>query len=97
MQEEDEGRDGGNEEVLVDVTDSPVILAFCSSEEDEETPLDWLPYAPEVEELEEPGWGQLEPALNELPSNKRACKDDGVCVKEATPTYYGCCVARTSE
>ena len=77
IQEEEECRDGGNEEVLVDVTDSPVIPAFCSSEEDEETPLDWLPYAPEVEEPEEPGWGQLEPALNELPSNKRACKDDG--------------------
>ena len=30
-----------------------------------------------MEEPEEPGWGQLEPALNELPSNKRACKDDG--------------------
>ena len=66
-----------NEEVLVDVTDSPVIPAFCSSEEDEETPLDWLTYAPEVEEPEESGWGQLEPALNELPSNKQACKDDG--------------------
>ena len=39
--------------------------------------MDWLPYAPEVEEPEEPGWGQLEPALNELPSNKRACKDEG--------------------
>ena len=77
MQEEEEGRDGGNEEVLVDVTDSPVIPAFCSSDEDEETPLDWLPYAPEVEEPEEPGWGQLEPALNELPSNKRAHKDEG--------------------
>ena len=57
IQEEEEGRDGGNEEVLVDVTDSPVIRAFCSSDEDEETPLDWLPYAPEVEEAEEPGWG----------------------------------------
>ena len=30
-----------------------------------------------MEELEEPGWGQLEPALNELPSNKRACKVEG--------------------
>ena len=39
--------------------------------------MDWLLYAPEVEEPEEPGWGQLELALNELPSNKRACKDDG--------------------
>ena len=78
IQEEEEGRDGGNEEVLVDVTDSPVIPAFCSSKEGEETPLDWLPYAPEVEEPEEPGWGQLEPALNELPSNKWARKDDGM-------------------
>ena len=34
-------------------------------------------YAPEVEEPEEPGWGQLEPSLNELPSNKRAHKDNG--------------------
>ena len=25
---------------------------------------------------EEPGWGQFEPTLNELPSNKRAHKDD---------------------
>ena len=55
IQEEEEGRDGGNEEVLVDVTVSPVIPAFCSSEEDEETPLDRLLYAPEVEEPEEPG------------------------------------------
>ena len=39
--------------------------------------MDWLPYAPEVEEPEEPGWEQLEPALNELPSNKQACKDNG--------------------
>ena len=60
IQEEEEGRDGGNEEVLVDVTDSLVIPAFCSSEEDEETPLDWLLYAPEVEEPEESVWGQLE-------------------------------------
>ena len=30
-----------------------------------------------MEEPEEPGWGQLEPALNKLPSNKWACKDDG--------------------
>ena len=28
IQEEEEGRDGGNEEVLVDVTDPPVILAL---------------------------------------------------------------------
>ena len=56
----------------------PLSYWLCSSEEDEETPLDWLPYSPEVEEPEEPGWGQLEPALKELPSNKRACKDDGM-------------------
>ena len=58
-------------------------------------------HAPEVEEPEESGWGQLEPVLNELPSNKWACKDDwdkgGVCIEEATPTHCGCCVARTSE
>ena len=35
--------------------------------------MDWLPYAPEVEE---PGWGQLEPGLNELSSNKWAHKDN---------------------
>ena len=29
-----------------------------------------------MEEPEEPGRGQLEPALNELPSNKRAHKDN---------------------
>ena len=25
-----------------------------------EEPLDWLPMAPEIEDPEEPGWGQLE-------------------------------------
>ncbi len=31
----------------------------CSDEEDVEA-LDWLPMAPEIEDPEEPGWGQLE-------------------------------------
>ena len=31
-----------------------------------------------MEEPEESEWGQLEPVLNELPSNKRAHKDDGM-------------------
>ena len=56
----------------VDVTETPVIPAFCSSEEDSEDPLDWLPYAPEIEEPEEPGWGQLEPTLNELPNDEKS-------------------------
>lgn len=73
---EETAQSNGIEEVTVDVTDCPVIPAFCSSEEDEESPLDWLPYAPEIEEPDEPGWGQLEPSLNELPSNKRRCDDD---------------------
>lgn len=30
------------------------------SAEDSESPLDWLPMAPEIEDPEEPGWGQLE-------------------------------------
>ena len=34
--------------------------ATLSSEEDEEEPLDWLPIAPEIEDPEEQGWGQLE-------------------------------------
>lgn len=42
------------------------IPAFCSSAEDSESPLDWLPMAPEIEDPEEPGWGQLEPSLNNL-------------------------------
>ena len=32
----------------------------CHSDEDVEEPLDWLPMAPEIEDPEEPGWGQLE-------------------------------------
>lgn len=36
------------------------ICMFHSSGEDEDEPLDWLPIAPEIEEPEETGWGQLE-------------------------------------
>ena len=35
------------------------MLCYYSDEEDGET-LDWLPMAPEIEDPEEPGWGQLE-------------------------------------
>ena len=40
----------------------PALFAFFS-EEDNDEPLDWLPIAPEVEDPEEPGWGQLEVGL----------------------------------
>ena len=30
------------------------------SDEDDGDTLDWLPMAPEIEDPEEPGWGQLE-------------------------------------
>lgn len=66
-----------SEDVSIDVTDSPVIPAFCSSEEDDEKPLDWLPYAPDIEEPEEPGWGQLEPSLNVIPSNRKRLTSNG--------------------
>ena len=32
----------------------------CYSDEDDGDTLDWLPMAPEIEDPEEPGWGQLE-------------------------------------
>lgn len=35
------------------------LLLYVSDEEEFET-LDWLPMAPEIEDPEEPGWGQLE-------------------------------------
>ena len=40
----------------------PEVCALFSvhSAEDSESPLDWLPMAPEIEDPEEPGWGQLE-------------------------------------
>ena len=51
IQEEEKGRDGGT--LLM----SLILLSYrlFVAVEDEETPLDWLPYAPEVEEPEEPG------------------------------------------
>lgn len=68
----DEGTaQNGVEDEEVDIMDTPTIPAFCSSEEDSEPSLDWLPYAPEVDEPEELGWGQLEPSLNELPADRK--------------------------
>ena len=32
----------------------------CHSDEEDGETLDWLPMAPEIEDPEEPGWGQLE-------------------------------------
>lgn len=78
-----------DDELDIDVTETPEIPAFRSSEEDSESPLDWLPYAPEVEEPEEPGWGQLEPSLNDLPSDnvrKRQITDENVDPSLAPPT-----------
>lgn len=37
-----------------------VLVCCVCSEEDNEEPLDWLPIAPEIEEPEDTGWGQLE-------------------------------------
>ena len=34
------------------------------SDEDDGDTLDWLPMAPEIEDPEEPGWGQLEVKYN---------------------------------
>ena len=36
------------------------IVCCCYSDEDDGDTLDWLPMAPEIEDPEEPGWGQLE-------------------------------------
>ena len=43
------------------------LLLLCSDEDDGDT-LDWLPMAPEIEDPEEPGWGQLE--VNQSWQNK---------------------------
>ena len=49
-----------------------VCVCVCVfSEEDEEEPLDWLPIAPEIEEPEDTGWGQLEVSI--LINPRRAC------------------------
>ena len=38
---------------------------MCSDDEDDEEHLDWLSIAPEMDEPEEPGWGQLEVSYEE--------------------------------
>ena len=52
--------DGYGAEAALDMERVQPIPAFCSSDSDSEAPLDWLPMAPEIEDPEEPGWGQLE-------------------------------------
>ena len=37
-----------------------IFVCCCYSDEDDGDTLDWLPMAPEIEDPEEPGWGQLE-------------------------------------
>ena len=76
IEDEDKTADEGEEidmgeELAINITKASTIPAFCSSEEESEGPLDWLPFAPEVDDPEEPGWGQLEPTLNELPKCKK--------------------------
>lgn len=39
---------------------SPIVINCYHSDEDDADTLDWLPMAPEIEDPEEPGWGQLE-------------------------------------
>ena len=46
---------------LISTIELSVFLSF--SDEDDEEPLDWLPIAPEIEDPEEQGWGQLEVLL----------------------------------
>lgn len=77
---------------VVDVVAVQPIPAFCSSDEEDLQTLDWLPMAPEIEDPEEPGWGQLEPSLNELPVTtsqqntlKRAGPGDENSDPSATP------------
>ena len=78
--EGDKGSEVTEEQLEVNIIDPPKIMAFCSSEEDSEEPLDWLPNAPEIDDPEEAGWGQLEPTLNDLPNlatpTKRSCTTD---------------------
>ena len=77
--EGDKGSKVTEEQLEVNIIDPPKIMAFCSSEEDSEEPLDWLPNA-EIDDPEEAGWGQLEPTLNDLPNlatpTKRSCTTD---------------------
>ncbi len=66
----------------IDITDNNNIPAFCSSDEEyDDPPLDWLPFAPEVDDPDEPGWGQLEPSLNEdgkSPNKRIATTDENI-------------------
>ncbi len=41
-------------------TQASICIPRMLSDEDDEGALDWLPMAPEIEDPEEPGWGQLE-------------------------------------
>ena len=47
---------------MLEVLSITIIIVFhcCYSDEDDGDTLDWLPMAPEIEDPEEPGWGQLE-------------------------------------
>ena len=40
-----------------------IHMYIIYSDEDDTDTLDWLPMAPEIEDPEEPGWGQLEVRL----------------------------------
>ena len=57
---------GTNKHVVL-IPEMSAILCCCYccySDEDDGDTLDWLPMAPEIEDPEEPGWGQLE--VNQL-------------------------------
>ena len=90
IEDEDKSDDGGDkeevtEDIDIDITETPSIPAFCSSGEDSEEPLDWLPFAPEVDDPDEPGWGQLEPGLNELPKDGKSPKKRNVTDENTDP------------
>ena len=74
------------DDVNINITDNINIPAFCSSDEDDEEPLDWLPFAPEVDEPDEPGWGQLEPSLNELSKEGKSPKKRTITDENIDPT-----------
>ena len=58
----------GTSKHVVLIPQMSVILCCCCcccySDEDDGDTLDWLPMAPEIEDPEEPGWGQLK--VNQL-------------------------------
>ncbi len=45
-----------------------ISISRILSDEDDEGALDWLPMAPEIEDPEEPGWGQLEVSGYAIPT-----------------------------